>query len=144
MAQITQGVHLIHSTDGTTFARIGTDPNFLCIKDFPDMDNADTDQVEITTLCDDAHKYMDGLKNLPDELSFTANYDATLWGDVESLETTDKASSLGYGYWGIQIGTSGKKFYVGGNARMVLVGGGVGDVLEMRVVIKPRTAMSVA
>ena len=134
MAQTTYGVQLVHSTDGTSYTKV------ICIKDFPDMDNADSDQVEVTTLCDDIHKFMDGLQNLPDELSFTANYDSTDWGTVQGLITTDN----GEGYWGLRIGNSGKKFLFKATARLVLVGGGVGDALEMRIVLKPKSAITVA
>ena len=61
MAQSTQGVQLVHSTDGSSYSKA------ICIKDFPDIDNGQPDQVEITTLCDSEHKNMDGLGNLPDE-----------------------------------------------------------------------------
>lgn len=134
MAQSTEGVQLVHSTDGTSYSKV------ICIKDFPDIDNADPDQVETTTLCDSVHKFIDGLKNLPDELSFTANYDSTDWGTVETLITTD----AGEGYWGVRIGNSGKKFLFKAIARLVLVGGGVGDVLEMRVVLRPKSVITVA
>ena len=134
MAQSTMGVQLVHSTDGTSYSKV------ICIKDFPDIDNADSDQVEVTTLCDSDHTYIDGLKNLPDELSFTANYDSTDWATVQGLITTD----AGEGYWGVRIGNAGKKFLFKATARLVLVGAGVGDALEMRIVLKPKSAITVA
>lgn len=137
MAQTTKGVHLIQGTTAGTMARIGTDPNYICIKDFPDMDNADPDQVEITTLCDGAHNYIDGLENLPDELTFTMNYSATDWATLEAL--LKDSGGLIESYWGIQIGESGKKWYCKATGRLVLVGGGVGDALEMRIVLKPKS-----
>lgn len=142
MAQITQGVHLIYGGTGTTaswdFVKYGSGDTEkkLCIKDFPDLDNADPDQVEITTLCDETHLFMDGLKNLPDELSFTANYDADLWGVVAGYSAE--------AHWGIQIGESGAKWTFKATARMVLVGAGVGDALEMRVVLRPKSEITVA
>ena len=143
MAQITQGVHLRYggTSSSPSWARIsyGTAPNikYLCIKDFPDIDNAQKDQVETTTLCDSVHTFIDGLGNLPDELSFTCNYDGDLFGVV--------AGYTAEAWWGVQIGggddSAGTypiwKFKA--TARMVLVGGGVGDVLEMRVVLNPKS-----
>ena len=143
MPQITQGVHLRYGGTGSTpsWARIshgsGASQKFLCIKDFPDMDNAQKDQIEITTLCDSVHKYMDGLDNLPDELTFTCNYDADLY-DVVAGYTAEA-------WWCVQIGggddSAGTyniwKFKA--TARMILVGGGVGDVLEMRVALTPKS-----
>lgn len=134
MAQSTEGVQLVHSTDGTSYTKV------ICIKDFPDLDNAQKDQVETTTLCDSGHKNIDGLGNLPEELSFTANYDSSDWAIVLGLITTDN----GEGYWGVRIGNSGKKFLFKATARLVLVGAGVGDVLEMRIVLTPKSAITVA
>lgn len=134
MAQSTQGVQLVHSTDGTSYSKV------VCIKDFPDIDNSQADQVEITTLCDDTHQNIDGLKNLPEELAFTANYDSTDWATVDGIITTD----AGEGFWGVRIGNSGKKWLFKATARLVLVGGGVGDALEMRIVLTPKSAITVA
>ena len=140
MAQSTQGVQLIHSTDGSSYSKV------LCIKDFPDLDNAQKDQVEVTTLCDDAHKNIDGLGNLPDELSFTLNYDSSDWNTVQALITADETAdpTNKEGYWGVRIGNSGKKWLFKATARLVLVGGGVGDVLEMRVVLTPKSQITVS
>lgn len=134
MAQSTEGVQLVHSTDGTSYTKV------ICIKDFPDLDNAQKDQVETTTLCDSEHKNIDGLGNLPEELSFTANYDSSDWSTVQGLITTDD----GEGFWGVRIGNSGKKFLFKATARLVLVGAGVGDVLEMRIVLTPKSAITTA
>lgn len=134
MAQSTQGVQLVHSTDGSSYTKV------ICIKDFPDIDNAQKDQVETTTLCDSTHQNIDGLGNLPDELEFTANYDSSDWTSVQSIITTD----AGEGYWGVRIGNSGKKWLFKATARLSLVGGGVGDVLEMKIILTPKSAISVA
>lgn len=146
MPEITKGFHLVNG--GTTLSsapsmvqsswtKITTTGGAnLCIKDFPEMDNADPDQVETTTLCDDAHKYMDGLKNLPDELTFTANFDEALMDKIN----TDYGAEA---WWGLEKGeavASGDKcplWYFTGKARCVLSGGGVGDVAEMIIKIKP-------
>ena len=135
MAQSTQGVQLVHSTDsGSTYSKV------ICIKDFPDIDNGQPDQVEVTTLCSSSHENIDGLGNLPEELSFTANYDSTDWATVQGIITTD----AGEGYWGVRIGNSGKKWLFKATARLVLVGAGVGDVLEMRIVLSPKSSITVA
>ena len=134
MAQSTQGVQLVHSTDGSSYSRV------ICIKDFPDIDNAQKDQVEVTTLCDSEHKNIDGLENLPDELTFTANYDSSDWATVEGLISAD----AGEGYWGVRIGNAGKKWLFKATARLVLVGGGVGDVLEMRIALTPKSQITVS
>ena len=134
MAQSTEGVQLVHSTDGSSYSKV------VCIKDFPDIDNNQADQVEVTTLCDDAHKNIDGLGNLPDELAFTANYDSGDWSSIRNLIDADN----GEGYWGVRIGNSGKKWVFKATARLVLVGGGVGDVLEMRIALTPKSQITTA
>ena len=135
MAQSTQGVQLVHSTDsGSTYTKV------ICIKDFPDIDNGQPDQVETTTLCDTSHQNIDGLGNLPEELEFTANYTSADWTSVQSIITTD----AGEGYWGVRIGNSGKKFTFKATARLTLVGGGVGDVLEMKIILTPKSQISVS
>lgn len=148
MAQITHGVHIRYGGTGSTpsWARIShtdseTPPNtkYLCIKDFPDLDNGQPDQIEITTLCDDIHKFIDGLDNLPEEISFTCNYDADLYDVVAALD--DEA------WWGVQIGGGDDSegtypiWAFKATARMVLVGAGVGDVLEMRLVLTPKSSI---
>ena len=145
MAQTTMGVHLRYGGTGSTpsWARIkhgtGANTKYLCIKDFPDMENPQPDQIETTTLCDSNHTFIDGLDNLPDELEFTCNYDADLY-DVVAGYTAEA-------HWCIQIGggddSAGTydiwKFKA--TARMVLVGGGVGDALEMKVVLTPKSTI---
>ena len=145
MAQTTMGVHIRYGGTGSTpsWARVshgtGDAKKYLCIKDFPDLDNADKDQIEVTTLCDDAHKNIDGLENLPDELSFTCNYDEDLYGVL--------AGYTAEAWWGVQIGGGDDSagtyviFELKATARMVLVGGGVGDALEMRLVLKPKSTI---
>lgn len=145
MAITTQSIHLIYGGTGTTAnwdfvkAPIGTTPETyknLCIKDFPDMTNGEKDQVETTTLCDTAHQYIDGLENLPDELEFTANFDNDLY-DVVAGYTSEA-------WWGIQLGTEtgNPRWILKATARIELVGGGVGDVLEMKVILKPKSTIT--
>ena len=146
MAQTTHGVHLRYGGTGSTpsWSRIkhgtGAATKYLCIKDFPDLDNADKDQIETTTLCDDTHTYIDGLGNLPDELSFTCNYDPDLYDVVAGYSAE--------AHWGIQIGGGDDSagtypiWKLKATARMVLVGGGVGDALEMKIILKPKSVIT--
>ena len=86
MALIANKTALMFSSDGTSYAQItaGTSPNVetLCINEYPDLGNEQPDQVEITTLCDDTHQFMDGLKNIPEELAFPCNYSKGLYGEI--------------------------------------------------------------
>lgn len=68
-----------------------------CIKDFPDIDpNGETDQIEVTTLCDEFHQYIDGLKNYADDLEFTMNYDEAVFG-VLDVKEYNSSSTYGVG-----------------------------------------------
>ena len=142
MAITTQGVQLLHGTTSANLARIGTSPNYVCIKDFPDMSNPQPDQVETTTLCDTVHTYIDGLGNLPDELSFTMNFDNSHWATLDAF--LQSGGTLIKSYWGIRIGDSGAKWYFEATGRLELVGAGVGDVLEMRLVLSHKSVFTKA
>lgn len=140
MAMTTQSIHLINGglASGTaTWTKITANSKDLCIKDFPDMTNADKDQVETTTLCDTAHQYIDGLENLPEELEFTANFDNDLYDEIATNHTAEE-------HWGIQYGEGigSPQWVLTGKARVELKGAGVGDVLEMVIKIRPTSTIS--
>ena len=121
---------------------VGTSPNTetLCINEYPDLGNEQPDQVEITTLCDDTHKFIDGLKNLPEELAFPCNYSKALY------EEMIKSSYQAEGYWGVYFGdtsgTDGKIQFTGKVTRVVINGAGNGDLRTMTIYIKPTSAFS--
>ena len=76
----------------TQFVKLKIDSTVYCIKDFPDIDpHGNPDQVEITSLCDEFHKSIDGLKNYADDLEFTANYDEAKFNTLNGFGTTLKA-----------------------------------------------------
>lgn len=130
----------------TTFGvklKIGADT--YCIKSFPDIDpHGNPDQVETTTLCDEFHKYMDGLKNYADDLEFTANYDETEFDTLNAIGTTKKAVSilLTDGTQADTVGANGHFDMLEAEIAVRLNGGGVGDVMEMTIVVKPRSAIT--
>ena len=75
----------------TQFVKLSINGTILCIKSFPDIDpNGSPDQIEVTTLCDEYHQYINGLKNYADDLEFTANYDEATFGayDVQEYDAT--------------------------------------------------------
>ncbi len=116
---------------------VGTSPSeeTLCINEYPDLGNEQADQVEITTLCDDTHKFMDGLKNLPEELGFPCNYSKALYQEMI------KSSYASEGYWGVYFGdtsgTDGKIQFKGKITRVVINGAGNGEARTMTIYIKP-------
>lgn len=150
MALISNKTALVHSTDGTTYAQI-TDANsdVLCAIDYPDLDvDADPDQVETTTLCDEAHEYIDGLKNYPDEIEFGMNYTKAAYTALQTAIASDEtAYAEKGGYWGVYFGdTTGTdgKFTFRATARVVVNGAGAGEVRKMTLYLRPRSAINFA
>ena len=165
----------------TQFVKLKVAGTIYCVKDFPDIDpRGDIDQIEITTLCDEFHQYIDGLKNYADNLEFTANYDEAIFGTLNVQEynsastyalnalcrhdgtiykcnTANTTGAWNSTKWDIATvelllcessnDTSGKngKFSISQfDMSVKLSGAGVGDVLEMVLVIKPKSAITFA
>lgn len=123
-----QKVSLMHYSSGAY-------GQLVCIKDFPDLDTElEKDQVEITTLCDDYHKYIDGLGNLGDALEFTANYIKNDYDTIKALSGTQQFAL--YFNTGSSFDGDNGKFYLDGEVSVVVNGAGVGDVVEMTIRIK--------
>lgn len=160
----------------TQFVKLSIAGNIVCVKDFPDLDpHGNPDQIETTTLCDEYHQYIDGLKNYADDLEFTANYVESDFGKYNAQEFSElstyavgdlvrhngiiyvcstavsTAGAWDSGDWTIATvvvllcnstsDTTGKngKFTISQfDLAVRLKGAGVGDVLEMTYVIKPK------
>ena len=107
----------------------------LCdIKDFPDLGGA-PELLETTTLSDAAKKYIAGIKD-QQALEFTANYDAATYAAANALTTTTAFT--------IEFGSAGASgiFSFSGTASAYVVGAGVNEVVDMKVVIIPSTAIT--
>ena len=130
----------------TQFVKLKIDGTVYCIKDFPDLDpNGETDQVEVTTLCDEYHQNIDGLKNYPDDLEFTANYDEAKFNTLNGIGDTLKAVDvLLCSSSSDETGANGKFSISSAKISVRLAGAGVGDALEMIIVVKPKSAISFA
>lgn len=113
-------------------------PNWtkLCdIKDFPDLGGA-PELLETTTLSDGSRIYISGIKD-QQALEFTANYDADTYDDILALTGT-KSFQLWFG----SNGASGK-FAFSGTISAYVLGAGVNEVVEMRIVIIPSAPITV-
>ena len=124
-------------------AGTGTDKyeQLCCIKSFPDLDTkVEPDQIEITTLCDEYHEYIDGLKNRGDDLEFTANYVKGTFDTINGLSGTTQLAL--YFNTGSSFDGDNGKFYFGGEVSAFINGGGVGDVVEMTIRVKLKEAVS--
>lgn len=130
----------------TQFVKLKIDGTIYCIKDFPDIDpHGSPDQVETTTLCDDYHQYTDGLKNFADDLEFTANYDEAKFNTLNGFGTTQKAVEILLCSGNAdETGANGKFSMTACEISVRLAGAGVGDALEMVIVIKPKSAITFA
>lgn len=130
----------------TQFVKLKIDSTVYCIKDFPDIDpQGEPDQVETTTLCDEYRKNIDGLKNYADNLEFTANYDEAIFNTLNGIGSTLKAVEvLLCSSSSDTTGANGKFSISSANISVRLSGAGVGDVLEMVIVIKPKSAITFA
>lgn len=127
-----------------TYAQITSGSETLCINEYPDLGNEQPDQIEITTLCDDAHKFMDGLKNLPDELAFPCNYSEVLADLILNSASPDyKADNYWAVYFGDNTGKDGK-FTFKATARLVVNGASSGDLRTMTLYLKPTTEITFA
>jgi hypothetical protein len=107
----------------------------LCdVKDFPDLGGA-PELLETTTLSDSSRIYIQGIKD-QQALEFTANYDATAYTAVNALTTTTTFT--------LEFGTSGAGgiFTWSGTASAYILGAGVNEVVEMRIVIIPSTPIT--
>ena len=107
----------------------------LCdIKDFPDLGGA-PEMLETTTLSDAAKTYIAGIQD-QQALEFTANYTATDYAAVNAKSTTT-AFTLEFGAAGV-----GGIFSWSGTASAYIVGAGVNEVVDMKIVIVPSTAIT--
>lgn len=127
----------------TQYVKLKIDNTIHCIKDFPDIDpHGNPDQVETTSLCDEYHEYIDGLKNYPDDLEFTANYDEEVFNTLNGYGKTQKAVEiLLCNGSSDETGANGKFSIANAEVSVRLSGAGVGDVLEMVIVVKPKSAI---
>lgn len=111
------------------------------IKDFPDLGGA-PEMLETTTLSDNMQTYIPGIQSL-DALEFTANYTKEAYTTVKALEETEYDFAVWLGGSGsastlTPTGTDGK-FKFKGKLSAYPVGGGVNEVVEMKITIVPST-----
>jgi len=128
----------------TQFVKLKIDGTVYCIKSFPDIDpHGNPDQVETTDLCDTFHQFADGLKNYADDLEFTANYDEAKFNTLNGIGSTLKAVDvLLCSGTNDETGANGKFSMASAEIAVRLNGAGVGDVLEMTIVVKPKSAIT--
>ena len=105
------------------------------VKDFPDLGGA-PDMLETTTLSDSAKSYIAGIQD-QQALEFTANYDEDDMDAIALLTGTQD-----FQLWFGTNGASGK-FAFSGTISTYVVGAGVNEVVDMKIVIVPSTPITV-
>ena len=118
------------STVGVVFKYGSTTPTTeLPIKSYPQI-MAKRGSLDVTTLKDDAKVYIPSLRETPDSLDFTLNYDPELFADINALTAAQKCELSFPG---------GSGFTFEGYLSASNSEGSVGAVAEMIVSVMPTT-----
>ena len=99
------------------------------IKDFPAI-LGERSALEITTLSDDAQRYIQGIRQQSETFPFLANYDATVYSEINAL-SGEQECSLTF--------SDGSKFTWEGYVSASINEGSVDAVLEMTISVTPST-----
>lgn len=101
------------------------------LQEIPDL-GGETEAIEITTLADEAHVYMDGIKNYGDSIAFKFLYDKTQFETLTGLTGTVN--------WKVTLPDTTTCTF-SGTSSVKLDGAGVNAALGYTLSIKPSTAM---
>lgn len=118
------------STYGTVFKYGATSADkTLAIKSYPQI-MAKRAALETTTLSDDAKTYIAGIRETPDSLDFTMNYDAAVFAEINGLTGVQKceltfSDGSGFTFDGYLSASNGE--------------GAVNAVAEMTISVMPAT-----
>ena len=131
---LTKGVQLSYSANGTSYTALTN------LQEYPDL-GGKADSVEVTTLDDAAHTFINGLLSYGDSLDFTFLYDKTQFATVRGLS--------GSQYWkvGIPDGSAGAistTITFQGECSVSLDSKGTNEAMTYTLSIKPNTAFSFA
>lgn len=128
------------STTDDTYSKL------VDIKDFPDLGGA-PEMLETTTLSDKMQTYIPGIQSL-DSMDFTANYTKKDYTTLKALEGQELDLAVWFG--GTEAdGTltpsgSDGKFEFKGQLSVYPVGGGVNEVIDMKINVAPSTPITEA
>ncbi len=99
------------------------------IKDFPAI-MGKRSSLETTTLSDDAQTYISGIRQTEESFDFTANYDATVYAEINAL-VGDQECELTFG--------DGSSYSWEGGVSASINEGSVDAVMEMTISATPST-----
>lgn len=94
----------------------------------------ETEAVEITTLADEAHKYMNGIKNYGESLDFKFLYEKEQFTTLNAIEEETITA------WKVAL-PDGATCSFSGTSSVRLEGVGVNSALTYILSVKPTTAM---
>lgn len=99
------------------------------IKDFPVI-LGERSALETTTLSDDAQTYIPGIRQQSESFPFVANYDSTVYGELDKL-TGDQECKLTF--------SDGSGYTWSGKVSVSVNEGSVDAVMEMTISVTPST-----
>ena len=127
---LSKGIKLSYKSSGSTYTDLTN------LQEIPDVGGS-ADSVEVTTLDDAAHMYINGLLDYGDSLDFTFLYDKTQFNTLVGL--------TGSIDWKITLpGTGGLTATFSGQPSVKLNGVGVNDAITYTLSVKPSTAITFA
>lgn len=126
MGVLSKGITLSYKTGAA-----GDFTQLTNLQEIPDL-GGETEAIEITTLADDAHMYMDGIKNYGDSIPFKFLYDKTQFETLIGLTGTVN--------WKVTLPDTTTCTF-SGTCSVKLDGAGVNAALGYTLSIKPNSAM---
>lgn len=120
MATISKGIKLFYG-----------DKELTNLQEIPEL-GGDTEAIEITTLADEAHMYINGIKNYGDSLAFKFLYEETQFSTLNAL--------TGSQAWKVEL-PDGATCSFGGTCSVKLDGVGVNAALTYTLAVKPDSEM---
>lgn len=117
---LSKGIKLFHG-----------DVELTNLQEIPDL-GGEAESVEVTTLADAAHMYINGLLNYGDSLAFKFLYDKTQFTTLNALDDEEQ--------WKVEL-PDGATCSFSGACSVKLDGAGVNAALTYTLSIKPSTAM---
>ena len=127
MALISKGIKLSYKASGTSYTELTN------LQEIPELGGS-ADSIEITTLADSAHVYMNGLLSYGDTISFKFLYDKTQFTTLMGLS--------GNISWKVELPDSGGTCTFTGYSSVALQGAGTNAALTYNLNIKPSSALS--
>lgn len=127
MGVLSKGITLSYKT-----GEAGEFTQLTNLQEIPEL-GGETEAIEITTLADDAHMYMDGIKNYGDSIAFKFLYEKTQFETLVELTGTST--------WKVTLPDSTTCTF-SGTSSVKLDGAGVNAALGYTLSIKPNTAMA--